>query len=104
MTTQTYIVKAGGKATIRKDPNARKLYGIDLTDVLAEVLGRTISSAQVVTQTGVAAEPAIVQDAVYVLTWVTGGTVSGVNLVTFRVTFSDGSIDDYSLYFDVAEK
>ena len=99
MTTLTYVITAGGKATIKKDANARKLYGIDLTDVLAEIDGRFIQSAEIVAQAGVSAEAAVIQGP-YVVAWVTGGT-TGDNYVTFRYTLSDTSIDDITLHFDI---
>ena len=103
MTVITYTITAGGKATIPKDPQARKLYGVDLVDVLAEA-NTTIASAVIGEVAGVAVDGAVSIVGTVVAAWVTGGTLGQEGHVTFRYTLSDGSIDDITLYFDIRQR
>lgn len=103
MTVTTYTISAGGKATIPKDPQARKLYGVNLAPVLAEA-NTTIVSAIIAEVAGVANDgPAIVQGSL-LLVWITGGMLGQEGHVTFRYTLSDGTIDDITLYFDIRQR
>lgn len=103
MSVITFTVTAGGKATIPKAPGARKLYGIELADVLAEA-NTTIASASVSGQEGVIADGAVEPQGTLLLLWVKGGTLGQVGYITFHYYLSDGSDDYQTLYFDIVKK
>lgn len=99
----TFVLTASGKATILKAPNARKLYGIRLTAVLAEH-SASITNIVVAEAVGVTVEGGVIVEGDIGAVWVLGGTKGQIGHVTFRYTLSDGTIDDQTLYFDVRAK
>lgn len=107
--TTTFTNYDSGKSVIVKDPDARKLYGIDLTAVLAEastgISDVTISEAvgvTVVTSTGNPGDAYI--DGSKCVAWVSGGDSSlDENYITFRYTLSNGHLDEKTLYFKIKD-
>ena len=107
--TTTFTNYDSGKSVIVKDPDARKLYGIDLTDVLAElstgIQSVTISEAvgvEVVTSTGNPGDAYISGSTC--LAWVYGGDSSlDENYITFRYTLTNGHLDEKTLYFKIKD-
>jgi len=100
MAVITYTISAGGKAAIPKRPIARKLYGVDMADRLAEA-NTTIVSASIAAVAGVANDGGVITQGSLLLVWITGGTLGEEGYVTFRYTLSDGTIDEVTLYFDI---
>lgn len=108
--TTTFTNYDSGKSVIVKDPDARKLYGINLTDVCAEastgISSVTISEAvgvEVVTSTGNPGD-AFILNTYYCAAWVAGGDSSlAENYITFRYTLTNGHLDEKTLYFKIKD-
>lgn len=107
--TTTFTNYDSGKSVIVKDPDARKLYGIDLTAVCAEASTGlstvTISAAvgvTVVTSTGNPGDAFI--NGTTCLAWVKGGNaLLDENYITFRYTLTNGHLDEKTLYFRIKD-
>lgn len=89
----------GDRPTIDKDPDASKVYGVDMTKQLAGKTLATVAGEAV----GVNAEPALIQGNL-LLARVTGGTVGEEASLRFRYTTTDGDIDDHTIYFNIKEQ
>ena len=108
MTIGFYV--KNGKDWIDKDPDAKGLYCLDLTDYLAQAASTVASVTAVVA--GVTLDGTAYTNGSLVCAWVAGGdkTDGAVNSITFRFTLSDSNIhggptvDDHSIYFKIVEK
>lgn len=88
-----------GQPTILKTPRARLLYGIDLTDWIAETgspLASVTADVRGVTRDG----EAFIQGAT-VCAWIKGldEAEGAVNSCTFAFACADGSADERTIYF-----
>lgn len=105
MQTKKFITDCSGKSVIGKDPDSRRLYGINLRRVLA-AQAATIASAEIIEIVGVVPEMpnAPIIQAPYIMAWTTGGDAQlGLNSFTIRFTLSDGTEDDKTLYFNIEQ-
>ena len=95
-----YLVEDQG-VTIDKDPNASHRYGVDVAKQLAE--GDVVNGVSCTATGGLTTSSAQVAGSV-VSARVEGGSAGTVGTVTFRWTTIGGDTDDWTLYFNVADR
>lgn len=103
--TITWVTTTSGKSYMTKDPQARKRYGLELADVLAESV-TTITAAEVTQESGVTADGAPTIFGTKILVFVTGGVADtpwSENYITIKYTLSDTSYDEKTLYFRIKD-
>lgn len=104
---RTFVLAAGGKATIEKDPNAVLDYTEDWSAWLAEnAPDDTIASVDVEVD-GVTLEDTTFDDT-SVTVWLSGGTVGERGSARIRITTAgvgaQPRTDDWTLYFKIKER
>ncbi len=88
------------KVTHDHDPNASRIYGIDVARTMAE--GDSVASAQASVDGG--AFTACLVTGTKLGARVTGGTVGTTRSVTFRWVTALGDTDDRTIYLNVVER
>lgn len=105
MATRKFTLDCAGHWIIAKDPDSRRLYGINLAAVLA-AQATAIVSAVIVDIRGVIVESPTspVLQPPFIAAWTTGGDPNiESNEFTIRYTLADGTIDDQTLYFNIQQ-
>jgi hypothetical protein len=103
--TDTYIETGTApnlKYTILKDPDAVLDYIFNWEDWLDDVLD-TITSHEMVAETGITVDSSTIEDKT-VVAWISGGEVGTTYRLASRIVTAGGRTDDRSIYIKIKER